>query len=267
MLSKIPDKEYREYLDNYIANNFKGLIDKDIYSIIINREFVIEIATNKSAKSVGFNDWHDINSIRYSDYEDKELLKKIFKVNDEKISFDLISNYLKKLFYLQKIVFEQCKVVKFIDMLPYDNKFISYITTYFPLVHPNGEVVAIQSSSIKSYILRFQGHIESPNASLQVKELKHNFTNREMEILFLLTNGATQDQIAQVLNISRGTVSAIIGNQICPKFSIAGANTKILVKEAINAGFYRHMPKTLWKPCIIVLNEELLDDPFFKEDI
>ena len=89
--------------------------------------------------------------------------------------------------------------------------------------------------------------------------------NSGKEILFLITNGATQEQISQILNISRSTVSMIIGNQICPKFNIPGANTKILLKEAINAGFYRHMPPSLWKPCIIVLNEDLLDDPMLKE--
>ena len=144
-------------------------------------------------------------------------------------------------------------------MLPYNNKFISYITTYFPIVHPNGEVVAIQSLSIKSYFFRFQNYIEDQNTSVRKKPFNQQFTNRELEILFLLTNGATQEQVTQILNISRGTVSAIIGNQICPKFSIVGSNTKILVTEAINAGLYRHMPESLWKPCIIVLNEDLLE--------
>lgn len=262
MISTLTNKDYNEYLKKYIDSNFKGLVDKDMYSIIINRNHIIEIATNKSKESVG----HELTAvICYKDYENKELLETIFKLEDGKISVDLISNYIKKLYYMQKIVFEQCKIVKFIDMLPYNNKFISYITSYFPIVHPNGEVVAVQSLSIKSYVLRFQGHLDNPNIPVQKKYLNQKFTNRELEFLFLLANGATQEQIAQILNISRGTVSAIIGNQLCPKFSIAGSNTKILVKKAIDAGFYRQMPESLWRPCIIILNEELLDDPILNE--
>ena len=46
---------------------------------------------------------------------------------------------------------------------------------------------------------------------------------------------------------------------------LTGTNTKMLMDAAINAGFYLDMPKSLWKPCIIILNEDLLEDPHLKE--
>lgn len=263
--TKLSDQDYREYLDNHVLNWFKNLIEQDLYSVIINRDFRVEMGTTLSAKSVGFENAEDLRKVSAKDCDDEVILKHFFGDHYHEHTKDLYATYGRKLHRLQQIVFEQGKVIKLIDMLPYNQEFVSYVTSYFPIFHPNGEVVAIHSSSIKSYILRFQGHIDKPNLQYDSKLLWSKFTRREQEILFLITNGATQEQISQILNISRSTVSMIIGNQICPKFDIPGANTKILLKEAINAGFYRYMPPSLWKPCIIVLNEELLDDPMFKE--
>lgn len=263
--TKLSDQDYREYLDERVLSWFKHLIDQDLYSVIINRDFRVEMGTTLSAKSVGYQNWQDLCNVSSKNCDDEVMLKHFFGEHFHEHTKDLYLTYSNKLHRLQRIVFEQCKAVKFVDMLPYNQEFVTYITSYFPIIHPNGEVIAVHSSSIKSYILRFQGHIDKPNLQYDSKLLWSKFTQREQEILFLITNGATQDQISQILNISRSTVSMIIGNQICPKFDIPGANTKILLKEAINAGFYHYMPPSLWKPCIIVLNEELLDDPMFKE--
>ena len=261
MSTRLSAADYRSYMDSTVLPGFSNLIDKDIYSIIINRDFQIEIATDVSAKSVGYQKGQDLKGISFVDCQQVDFLNKLFKESYNDKTKDMILNYGEKLLMLHKLVFEQCKVIKFIDMLPYNNEFISYITTYFPVLHPSGEVVAIQSSSIRSYILRFDGHIEKENLTYKEGAFQLRFSTRELEVLFLLSNGATQEQIAQMLGIARGTVSSLITYQICPKFSIAGANTKLLIREAITAGMHRFMPPSLWRPCLIVLNAELLDDP------
>lgn len=250
------DNDYADYLQNHIIANFKKIIDKDIYSLIINQRHQIEICTNKSAQSVGLNTWEDLRGFSFLNFSDKEAISRIFKKAYFSVLQNDIEQYARKLITLQKIVFESCRVVQFIDMLPYNEQFINYITTYTPLLHPDGTVVAIQSYSIQSYVLRFQGHISDPNGGNQT-EIKGKFTNRELEILFLLSNGATQDQIAQILNISRGTIAAVVSNQLCPKFNIAGANTKLLMEAAINAGMYKNIPQSLWRPSLIILNHDL----------
>lgn len=263
--AKLNTDEYQQVLKEYVDNYFQPLVDKKIYSLIINRDFEIEIATNHSIESLGFTDWKAFNQISFKDFGNSGTLKMIFGDKYHPESHHVFEFYGKKIHFLQHLVFEQAKVIKFIDMLPYNGQFIIYITSYMPVIHKSGEVIAIHSSSVDSYILRFQGHLRKPNIKNEDKEFKKLFSNREIEILFLLTNGATQDQIAQILNVARTTVSSTIANQICPKFNIAGANTKMLVDAAINAGFYLDMPKSLWKPCIIILNEELLEHPELKE--
>ena len=265
MSNLLNNKEYRAYLDLAILPSFHLLLDKDIYSIIINRDHQIELATDVSAKSVGYQKGSDLIGVSFIDYTNVEFLKIFFKDSYNEKTKDMIINYGAKLLYLQKLVFEKCKVIKFIDMLPYNNEFISYITTYFPILHPSGEVVAIQSSSVRSYVLRFDIHAEKEHISYKRGELRIKFSNRELEVLFLLSNGATQEQIAQILGIARGTVSSLINYQICPKFDISGSNTKILIREAITAGMHRFMPPSLWRPSLIVLNAELLDDPLMND--
>lgn len=252
------DNNYADYLQNKIIPDFRKIIDKDIYSLIINQNHQIEICTDKSAQSVGLNSWEDLRGFSFANFSDKEAVAKIFKKAYFSILQNEIEPYARKLITLQRIVFESCRVIQFIDMLPYNDQFITYITTYTPLLHPDGTVIAIQSFSIQSYVLRFQGHISDPNSSNQA-DLKGKFTNRELEILFLLSNGATQDQIAQILNISRGTISAVVSNQLCPKFNIAGANTKLLTEAAINARMYKNIPESLWRPALIILNHDLSD--------
>lgn len=246
-----------DYLNNKVIPEFKILLDKDIYSLIINRQHQIEICTNKSAQSVGLKNWEELAGSCFKEFADKDKLAEIFKESYSTALKEEIDKYVRKLVTLQEIVFNTCKVVQFIDMLPYNNQFLTYITTYTPIISPDGEVVAIQSFTIQSYVLRFQGHLSPPNNEAEPEGL-NKFTNRELEILFLLSNGATQDQIAQILNISRGTIAAVISNQLCPKFKIAGANTRLLTESAIKAGMYKHMPQSLWRPCLIILNYDLL---------
>lgn len=252
---KLLKEEHKNYLSEKIIPDFKKFVDKDMFSVIINCDHEIEISTNKSANSVGVENWEELRGISFANYGDENIVQKYFKDAYLSELKDEINQYLHKLLCLQKLVIEKCMVIQFIDMLPYDNKFITYITTYTPILHPDGTVVAIQSFSIQSYVLRFQGHISPP---LQQKSSEFDkYTNREREILFLLSNGATQEKISQMLNISRGTTASIISNQLCPKFNIAGANTKLLMDAAIKAGMYKNIPRSLWKPCLIILNHDL----------
>ena len=263
----LDEQEYQQYLQQ-VLEIYRPALRSLSYQVIFDREHNIVFATDLSGQSVGFPDGNALCGVSFKRasfdkyYEDEEL---------QKSTRQSILDYSSKLIYLQQLVITHGKPVKFIDMLPYNNQLVAYLTTYCPLFHPSGEVIAIHSSSIKTYILRFQGHLQDPNTTNSQNKPNHKaacqFTTRELEILFLLSNGAAQEQIAQILGIARGTVSAIITNQLCPKFSIPGANTKLLIREAIDGGYYRQMPLSLWKPCLIVLNEELLDDANFSQDI
>ena len=154
------------------------------------------------------------------------------------------------------IVYALQQVVSYVDLLPYNDEFKYYYITCFPVFHPCGEVVAIQSLANEGKFWGVQNQVaELLGITHRVDLDKQKFTKREHEILFLLCYGATQDQIAQVLSISRSTVASIILKQLCVKFGISGSNTRQLSWAAMNAGFHQTMPKSLYRPCVIVLNK------------
>ena len=260
MKIKLSTIEYQNYLQSSIIPNFKPLIEKNIHSYIINRSLQIEIGTHVAAKAFGSASSHDLNWLDFSNYTNDEFLQRLFQQSYTRYGKAWLTFHLKKIVYLQQMVFAKGIMIQFIDMLPYNNQYLSLMTTYTPIIHPNGEVVAIQASTIETYILRFQGHIDNPNISTYDKTFYDQFSTREREILFLICNGASQEHMAKMLKITRGTVSAIIHNQLCPKFGISGSNMKELMKQAIHAGMSRSLPEALWHPCIIVLNRALLDD-------
>lgn len=260
MKIKLSTIEYQSYLNESVIPVFQPLMEQQINSYIINRNLQIEIGTNLAVKAFGSLSGSNLSWLDFANYSDEEFLQRLFKQSYTRYGKNWLAFHLKKIVYLQQLVFAKGLIIQFIDMLPYNNQYLSLMTTYTPIIHPNGEVVAIQASTIETYILRFQGHIDNPNISTYDKSFYDQFSAREREILFLICNGASQEHIAKILKITRGTVSAIIHNQLCPKFGISGSNMKELMKQAIHAGMSRSLPEALWHPCIIVLNRELLDD-------
>lgn len=260
MKIKLSTIEYQSYLNESVIPVFQPLMEQQLNSYIINRNLQIEIGTNLAVKAFGSLSGSNLSWLNFSNYQDEAFLQQLFKQSYERYGKKWLSFQLKKLVYLQQLVFKKGLIIQFIDMLPYNNQYLSLMTTYTPITHPNGEVVAIQAATIETYILRFQGHIDNPNISTYDKAFYDQFSTREREVLFLICNGASQEHIAKMLKITRGTVSAIIHNQLCPKFGISGSNMKELMKQAIHAGMSRSLPEALWHPCIIVLNRELLDD-------
>lgn len=261
MQEQLAEKPYQEYLEQVVFTQFRPLIDQELHSMIINRCLEVEIATDYAARAFGFASGKVMHGFSFTEYSNEVFLEKLFKEAYIRYQKDWLAKHLKKIIYLQNLVFEKGMAVKFIDMLPYNGQYVSYMTTYMPITHPNGEVIAIQTSTIETYIIRFQGHIDNPNINTYNQEFYAKFTEREREVLFLICNGASHAHIAELLKIARGTVSAIITNQLCPKFNIPGTNTKMLMLEAIRAGMYRTLPQSLWHPCVINLNKELMDDP------
>ena len=255
-----------DYLEKVVIPNFKVLVNRDFCSVLYDTNGNSLIATDIAAKSIGLAGWEHSAGISYWEASN-ELLCDIFIEMYTAASSAGIRDYCRKVMRIQQYVHKQGTVINYIDLLPYKGQFKSYFVTLLPVYHPQGEIVALQSYAVECKFLGFHeqladllGKKEKVYSSSEIQ-----FTAREQEILFLLTYGVTQDQIAQILNVSRGTVANIISKQLCVKFGIPGSNTKLLTEAAINAGAHQNMPQSLIHPCVMVLNsnfddENLLDD-------
>lgn len=247
------------YIKEVVIPNFMVLVEQRVYSVIFDYKFEMVICTNLSAESIGRKNWQDVADITFRNYANRELAKSFFNEHYTPENAVFIHQYAKKIFSLQQEVFTHKRVVSFIDLLPYGGRFKSYLVTYIPVFHPSGEVVALQSFAVPS---RFFSHQDFLLEMLDDKKSDFCYkldelTTREQEIMFLLANGISQDQMAQILNTSRSTIANIIAKQLCVKFGIAGSNTKLLAKIALQCDYHQKIPHSLCRPYIIVLDEDL----------
>lgn len=119
-----------------------------------------------------------------------------------------------------------------------------------PLFFPDGEIACVRNTVTEyKHVLP----VEYGVGGGEGVQGKVTLSKRQHEILFLLCFGYSQDQIAQTLNISRGTVSHIITETLCPKFGMVGSNTRELARCAILAGLHRQVPPGLLTPVVIRL--------------
>jgi DNA-binding CsgD family transcriptional regulator len=170
-----------------------------------------------------------------------------------------IHQYVHKIYLLQEYVFSTEMVVSYIDMLPYNNKFKTYIVTLIPLYYEGQEIIALQTFSNETRVFHFQDYLAYNSKSIDsMDEMcidEKEFSERELEIMFLLSHGLTQEQCAQIQGISRSTVATMIKN-LCIKFKVAGSNSRALQQIAFQNGHHRIIPKSLWKPCVIIADSK-----------
>ena len=252
---KLAQAEYDAYIKNVLIPGFT-LVNENFYSVILDRECRLVICTNKSARTFGAANWQEIVGMSYGSYADPKSQKAVFKRLFSDVDDEHIPEYCQKIYQIQQNVIKSRQIVSIIDMLPYAGKLTSYLVSYVPIIHQNSEVIGIQTFSVECRFFSFQEHLKQDVFSASKTYSTHDdFTKREIEILFLLAHGVTQDQIAQILEISRSSVATVI-TRLCSKFEISGSNTKILSQAAIKAGIHHQMPESLWKPCIIVLQKD-----------
>lgn len=247
------------YLQEVVIPNFAVLLEQRIYSVIFDYKYGLLICTNLSAESIGRNGWQAACGISFQDHDNVAVASELFGKYYTSETSVFIHEYARNIYELQKVVIKHKRVISFVDLLPYSAQFKSYLVTYVPVFHPCGEVVAIQSFAVPS---RFFSHQDFLLQMLDDKKINlcdtvTELSIREQEIMFLLANGISQDQMAQILNISRSTIANIIANQLCVKFGISGSNTKYLAKIALQCDYHQKIPHTLCRPYIIVLDEDL----------
>jgi len=252
-----------DYLYEVAIPNFQQLIDqKNVCSAIKDNKGRIVCATALYAKESGFEDWRDLIGVSYN--SNLEKIEEISRPNDKQILLE-IKKYCNKLAILEQAVIVERTVASYIELFPYQNFYKSSIGTMIPIMDLTGNAVGIQVFfsayelfGIEDYFKQFQ----QPNKTLakfsesvMIESVK--LTRRELEITYLLAHGFSQYQISGILQITRGTVSKIISNQICPKFNIHGSNTKLLINKVKKLDYLKNPPQSLLKPLIIILDDNI----------
>lgn len=258
----LSDQERNQYINDYIIPSFKYLVNQDSLSTLFDIDGKCIICTRRNMLETGASTIEEMVGLSYAEVTN-EMLRKLTG-EDSNQNIEEIKASCNKIYQLLRIAVKYKRIVKFIDLIPYNQRYCSFLETYTPILHPSGEVVAIQSMSIEFKVFDLpsmlnRGEEKAKSFSIPNDIPPINLPPRQHEILYLLLQGIPQEYAAQILNIKRGTLSRIVSEALCPKFGIYGSNSKLLIKKARELGFHNYMPKSLWKPAIIVFDEELAD--------
>ncbi|TXJ01881.1 MAG: XRE family transcriptional regulator [Neisseriales bacterium] len=73
--------------------------------------------------------------------------------------------------------------------------------------------------------------------------------------LFLLCNNFTQEEIAAMFQVTRGTITRMIVDQIAPKLGVIVANASNVIIKAKQIGFQYQLPFNLFGDTIVIIND------------
>ncbi len=247
-----------EFINHGILPYFENSINSPIYSTIVDNKYEIVICTKKSAESIGLMNPDEAKGLSYKCYSCIEKAKSVFHSLYNPGTENSIHLYAKKIFRIQQFVFKHGKSVSYTDMMPYTCGAKNYLVTISPIFYPNGAVVAIQTTAIEYRLFGYHDYLKYllPQPKVQTA-IDLQFTQREQEVLFLLSLGCTQEEVAQILSVQRATIASIIRNQLCTKLGIAGSNTKLLIQTALQNRYLGQIPKSINLPFVITFEEEL----------
>jgi ATP/maltotriose-dependent transcriptional regulator MalT len=80
--------------------------------------------------------------------------------------------------------------------------------------------------------LRNNDSLSSLTTKNRLSSLNLKLTLREHEVLFLLLYNFSQEEIANILNVTRSTIQKVISIRLCEKFNLATSNSKELIAKA-----------------------------------
>ena len=263
----LSEQEKYDYVHNILIKKFQltqrsncsALFDLDSNLLVVSEEtrkqFGIENILSVLNKSFNLNNVTDENIAILTGFSDTTHI-------------EAIRIACKKMIKLQQIVINHKRPVNFISLIPRDNIFSSRLVSYVPVFHDNGELVALQTYSsncnlfgINEYLTILQEKKLEP-VTIKEYDLPIKLTTRQHEVLFLLVRGLSQRQAADTLNISRGNLAKITVESICPKFDIFDADTSELIDRAIKLGYHKYIPQSLCRPCVIILDNDIIDTYF-----
>lgn len=247
------NNEYNQkFISDIAIPYFLGAVDKNFISVMYDLEGKIIIATNEHAKLFGYSSWSEIKGKTLAD---------LYPHED-------YSSFIDKLSSLREKVISDKKSITHLLYLPFNsNSFEMMLSYHFPIISPRGDVVAsraiIKRLNMVNTSIRINNYLKSLAKNSNKNGKAYKLSSRQEEILFLLTIGFSQEQTAQHLGITRGTIAKVISEEICPTFGITGSNSKLLIKEVISNNFFNNIPHKVMKPIVIEVDDSFETKYYF----
>ncbi|TXI93566.1 MAG: hypothetical protein E6Q33_02975 [Neisseriales bacterium] len=171
------------------------------------------------------------------------------------------------LLHIHQLVVQNKAFIKALIILPQNDEIRSLIFNYIPIFAKDGEVIAVQKITsefgffgLTDYLNLLQNKKPTP-LRIMPKDYKMpiKLAKRQHEIIFLLTNGINQSNIARILSVSRTAVAKTIAEVICPKFAISDNNVGLLIDKATAMNYNKFIPPSLCKIGVILFDYQAME--------
>lgn len=229
----------------------------DVFFITFNGQNVFCQVTDVNKKLVFLNDYYDAQKIILNSKNSLGLTLAEFIVKKNHVYYD---KYIDDIEAIYDSVLETGQPKSFLvyakDLS--NNEYVR-MANIFPLFSNDNVLLGTYTISWFtnpfSFLTNFQNGLLSNNQKAKMPDIPH-LSNREHQILFLLIHNFSQYEIANYLQISRGTVQKTINEKLMAKFGINMHDSALLISKAIKLNLHVYFPPSLLGNRLIDLEQE-----------
>ncbi len=125
-----------------------------------------------------------------------------------------------------------------------------------PLLNPMDDLIGIQIVCTVYNNTPLENLFYNHDIAYDVKLIHQiGLTAKQHYALFLLCNNFTQEEIAAMFQVTRGTITRMIVDQIAPKLGVIVANASNVIIKAKQIGFQYQLPFNLFGDTIVIIND------------
>lgn len=133
--------------------------------------------------------------------------------------------------------------------------------TQLPLLDKTGNVIGIQIVCTIYNNTPLENLFYNHDIIYDLKSIQRiGLTVKQHYALFLLYNNFTQEEIAVIFQVTRGTITRMIVDQIAPKLEVIVANAFNVVAAAKKIGVQYYLPSNLFDNAIITVGDFDFED-------
>lgn len=236
-------------LDDYIKNTLlpaiKPLQDQHEKIGLFDYAGRVVFTTNDLLETFSIKDRSVVIGKKITEIEPSHEVKKLLDISEQQLQ-----EYLLEYQNIVMSVIQQRHSIRTASICQWFEKLTIVESVFLPLFASQGQVAGVLEIDYpKSNFsaLEFLTSTNSINKNNHHNSKIKPLSSRQQEVLFLILNGYSEYDVANLLNISRSTVKSIINYQLLNKFAV---NTREeLIRQAEIRGYINTPPRKLfaWK--------------------
>ena len=251
--SHMPDEEF---LRDVVAKSYVGIEGLGFIFAIYDLGGKIVMANKGYSRYYGFDNPSDIFGLTLPDLA-RNLVQKTSPLRTNGITDNIYHEMIDEWEHLwQKVICTE-EVVSYINVMPFIKGTLILQGYHIPVWYPYGKLIGTMTISASNNVFHDTALLRNrvlnkAGSSLKSKKISlPELTALEYKIVLLLSLGFSQQDVAKLLRLVRGTVASIISERISPKLGIHGSNTKMIVDMLFEIEYFNHMPHDMIPPVLI----------------